>query len=110
MVSPTQERIVAVDSMVVVTHPSNEVSELSMDQLRGVFTGQITNWSQLGGADRPIDVVEERPLFGIARVHWLDRESHVEQFGKWHERVERVGQEPPRLTRDMVVPPAGADD
>ncbi len=57
MVSPTQERIVAVDSMVVVTHPSNEIGELSMEQLRGVFSGRITNWSQLGGENRPINVV-----------------------------------------------------
>lgn len=57
MVSPTQERIIAVDSMVVVTHPSNPVAELSMEQLRGIFSGQITNWTQVGGEDRPINVV-----------------------------------------------------
>ncbi|MEM7718515.1 MAG: phosphate ABC transporter substrate-binding/OmpA family protein [Pseudomonadota bacterium] len=57
MVSPEQERIVAVDSMVIVTHPSNEVGELTVDQLRGVFSGQIRNWRQLGGPDRPINVI-----------------------------------------------------
>ena len=40
MVSPSQERIVAVDSMVVVTHPSNPVEQLTLDQLRGIFSGQ----------------------------------------------------------------------
>ncbi|MEM6566562.1 MAG: phosphate ABC transporter substrate-binding/OmpA family protein [Pseudomonadota bacterium] len=57
MVSPEQERIVAVDSMVIVTHPSNEVEELSIDQLRGIFSGQITNWRQLGGPNRSINVI-----------------------------------------------------
>lgn len=57
MVSPEQERIVAVDSMVIVTHPSNEVGELSIDQLRGIFSGQIRNWKELGGADRDINVI-----------------------------------------------------
>lgn len=57
MVSPNQERIVAVDSMVVVTHPSNEVDQLSIEQLRGVFSGQITNWKELGGPDRDINVI-----------------------------------------------------
>lgn len=57
MVSPNQERIVAVDSLVVVTHPSNPVKELTVDQLRGVFAGQITNWKQLGGPDRAINVI-----------------------------------------------------
>ena len=57
MVSPNQERIVAVDSMVVVTHPSNDVGQLSLEQLRGVFSGQITNWKELGGPDRAINVI-----------------------------------------------------
>ncbi len=61
MVSPNQERIVAVDSMVVVTHPSNDVSELTTEQLRGVFSGQITNWKQLGGPDRDINVIAREP-------------------------------------------------
>ncbi|MEO1537780.1 MAG: phosphate ABC transporter substrate-binding/OmpA family protein [Pseudomonadota bacterium] len=60
MVSPTQERIVAVDSMVIVTHPSNEVGELSLEQLRGIFSGQITSWRQLGGPNRPINVIARK--------------------------------------------------
>ncbi len=57
MVSPQQERIIAVDSMVVVTHESNPVGELDLDQLRGIFSGQIRNWSELGGPDRDINVI-----------------------------------------------------
>ncbi|WP_090209917.1 phosphate ABC transporter substrate-binding/OmpA family protein [Yoonia litorea] len=57
MVSPTQERIIAVDSMVVVTHDSNPVDQLSSEQLAGIFSGQITNWSEVGGPDREINVI-----------------------------------------------------
>lgn len=57
MVSPAQERIVAIDNMVVVTHPSNEVGALTVEQLRGIFSGQITNWSEVGGADSDINVI-----------------------------------------------------
>lgn len=57
MVSPRQERIIAVDNMVVVTHPSNPVDTLDMQQLRGIFSGEYTNWSQLGGPDRDINVI-----------------------------------------------------
>lgn len=57
MVSPTQERIIAVDSMVVVAHADNPVDELTQDQLRGIFAGQIANWSEVGGPDRPINVI-----------------------------------------------------
>ena len=61
MVSPTQERIVAVDSMVVVTHASNTVDQLTEDQLSAIFAGQITNWSEVGGEDRPINVIARYP-------------------------------------------------
>ncbi len=57
MLSPAQEHIVAVDSLVVVTHPENPVSEISMAQLRDVYTGRINNWRQLGGENRPIQVM-----------------------------------------------------
>ncbi len=57
MVSPSQERIIAVDSMVVVTHPDNPISELTIEQMRGVFSGQIDNWNELGGPDKDINVV-----------------------------------------------------
>ena len=61
MVSPEQERIIAVDSMVVVTHSSNPVQQLSQEQLAGIFSGQIDNWSELGGEDRPINVISYAP-------------------------------------------------
>lgn len=57
MVSAAQERIVAIDSVVVVTHPSNPVQELTVEQLRAIFAGQITNWSQVGGENRDINVI-----------------------------------------------------
>ncbi len=57
MVSPSQERIVAIDNVVVVTHPSNPVKELTTAQLRGIFSGEIKNWSEVGGNDHPINVV-----------------------------------------------------
>ena len=59
MVSPNQERIVAVDSMVVVAHASNPVNQLTQEQLTGIFAGEITNWSEVGGADRPITVIAQ---------------------------------------------------
>jgi len=57
MVSPTQEHVVAVDSIVVITHPSNPVNTLSIDDLRRIYAGEITNWSAVGGPDLPIDVI-----------------------------------------------------
>lgn len=52
-----QEHIIAVDSVVPITHPSNPVRSLSVDDLEKVYSGAITNWSRLGGPDLPIVVV-----------------------------------------------------
>ncbi|WP_411889001.1 substrate-binding domain-containing protein [Yoonia sp. SDW83-1] len=54
MISPANEHIIAVDSLVVITHPDNPVDTLSTDQLRGIYAGEITNWSEVGGNDGPI--------------------------------------------------------
>jgi len=48
---------VAADGVTVVVNPSNAVSALSSDQIAQIFTGQITNWSEVGGADEEIVVV-----------------------------------------------------
>jgi phosphate transport system substrate-binding protein len=61
MVSPTQEHIIAVDSMVVVTHESNPVQALTREQLAAIFAGETTNWSQVGGPDRQINVIARAP-------------------------------------------------
>ena len=56
MVGQSQERIIAVDSMLVVTNAANPVEVLTTDQLADVFSGKITNWSELGGEDLAINV------------------------------------------------------
>jgi phosphate transport system substrate-binding protein len=48
---------IARDAIAVVVHPSNPVKDLSLEQVQGIFSGKLTRWSQLGGADRPIVVV-----------------------------------------------------
>ena len=45
------------DRIVVLIHKDNPVDELSKDQLKGIFTGKITNWKEVGGKDMPIIVV-----------------------------------------------------
>ena len=49
-----EEVIVAYDALAVVVHPSNPVTNLTREQLEGIFTGRITNWKEVGGADMKI--------------------------------------------------------
>jgi len=68
MVSPQQEHIVAVDSLVVIVNPENTVKSITMDQLAGVYSGEITNWSELGGADATINVFDRQHSSGTHHV------------------------------------------
>ena len=47
---------VARDSVAIMVHPENPVNDLTMDELRSIFCGEITNWSKVGGKDQPIEV------------------------------------------------------
>jgi len=48
---------IAKDGVAVTVHPSNPVTDLTMEQLRGIYTGTITNWADVGGTDSRIMVV-----------------------------------------------------
>jgi phosphate transport system substrate-binding protein len=51
-----REYKVAVDGLSVYVNTANPVKELSIGQLEGIFTGQIKNWKEIGGADAPVIV------------------------------------------------------
>ena len=44
------------DGLSVYVNKGNSVAQLSFSQLEGIFTGKITNWKQVGGADAPISL------------------------------------------------------
>ncbi len=49
--------VVALDAIAVIVHPANPISELSMTQLKDIYSGKITNWRQLGGPNMDIVVI-----------------------------------------------------
>ncbi len=51
------ENIVAMDGIAVVVHPTNPVSRLTREQIKAVYTGKISNWSELGGRNLKIVAV-----------------------------------------------------
>lgn len=52
-VNPTRI-VIAMDGLSVITHGSNKIDRLTVDQLGKIFRGEKTNWSEVGGADMPI--------------------------------------------------------
>ena len=51
------ETVIAYDGIAVVVNPANGVKDLTMDQVKGIYEGTITNWREVGGADQDIIVV-----------------------------------------------------
>jgi phosphate transport system substrate-binding protein len=52
-----QQVTIGKDKIIVLLHKDNPVSKLSKEQLKGIFTGKIANWKDVGGKDMPIIVV-----------------------------------------------------
>jgi phosphate transport system substrate-binding protein len=48
---------IAVDALLAVVHPSNGVAQLSVAQLRDIYSGKIINWKEVGGVDKKIAVI-----------------------------------------------------
>lgn len=49
MKSRDAEQVIAIDGLAIILHPSNSISELSTLQLAQIFSGEISDWAQLGG-------------------------------------------------------------
>ena len=45
---------IGTDAFVFIVNANNPVSDITTEQIRGIYSGQITNWSELGGNDTPI--------------------------------------------------------
>ncbi len=59
---------IAYDAVVMITHPSNPVKNLSVEQVRGIYAGTIKNWKEVGGADMPILVITRDANSGTAET------------------------------------------
>jgi len=92
-ISPV-EFTVARDAIAVVVHPSNPVDTLTLQQISEIYTGNIANWSQVGGEDRPIVL--------------LSRESNSGTYVYFLENVIRLGNRESELlfTPDTLLMPS----
>ncbi len=49
--------IIAMDGIGIIVHPSNPVRNLTVEQVRDIYLGKITNWKEVGGPDKSIVVI-----------------------------------------------------
>jgi phosphate transport system substrate-binding protein len=70
---PEERRVqltpVAWDALVAIVHKDNPVSTITLDQIRRLYTGKLTNWKELGGHDAPIELyVRKGKISGVGRT------------------------------------------
>ncbi len=64
-----QEHVIGWGAVVLVTHPSNPINELTIAQVRQIFSGELENWKQLGGLDEPITILSrDEAISGTERL------------------------------------------
>jgi phosphate transport system substrate-binding protein len=106
---PEERRVqlapVAWDALVVIVHKDNPVDTISLEQLRQLYKGKITNWKELGGNDAPIELyVRKGKESGVGRtLRELLFYNYNEEFVARH-----VVEESATLEKDMVTNPNGA--
>jgi len=64
---------VAYDCIVPVVHPSNNLTNITADQLKRIYMGEVKNWKEIGGPDAPVVVISRDTSSGTYEV--------------WHEKV-----------------------
>lgn len=96
------EHIVAMDGIALVVHPSNPTANLTIEQIRDIYTGKIKSWRELGGPDEPIVVISRDTNSGTYECF----ESLVMNKEKMGEKVEYVGSN--GAIRQRVMSTSGA--
>ena len=66
------EHIIARDAIAVIVNPENPVRELTLQQISDIYSGKITNWSEVGGENRPIVLLSRETNSGT-HVYFLEK-------------------------------------
>jgi phosphate transport system substrate-binding protein len=82
-----QEIPVAIDGLAIAVNPKLNIPGITVDQLRKIYTGEITNWNQVGGSDLKIAPYSRRKEDGGTVEFFVDNVLEKKDFG---ENVEMV--------------------
>jgi phosphate transport system substrate-binding protein len=72
--------IVGYDALSAIVHPENPVSQLTREQLEKIFTGEFTNWKQVGGPDMQIVAYSRESSSGtyeFFKEHVMDKKNYA---------------------------------
>lgn len=75
-----KEVVIAYDALSVIVNPANKVTQLTREQLEGIFTGKIKNWKEVGGDDLQIVVYSRESSSGtyeFFKEHVLNKKNYA---------------------------------
>jgi phosphate transport system substrate-binding protein len=76
-----ENKLIGYTGMAVMTSPKNPINELTLDQLRLIFTGEYTNWKQVGGPDVPVRTFTRRIPESGGAVFFMKEVLHNQRYG-----------------------------
>lgn len=87
--------VIALDGIAVAVNNENPVSDLTQDQIAKIFTGEITNWSEVGGDDAAITVIGRESSSGTrdgfeSIFNVADKCKYAAELGETGQVVQRV--------------------
>jgi phosphate transport system substrate-binding protein len=62
--APYGEKIIAYDALAIIVNNKNILSQLTLEQIRHIYTGKIKNWKEIGGDDLPVILYSREPSSG----------------------------------------------
>ncbi|MEL7508084.1 MAG: PstS family phosphate ABC transporter substrate-binding protein [Cyanobacteria bacterium J06554_1] len=72
----------AIDGIALAVHPNLGMEGLSVDQITAIYTGAITNWSELGGPDLPVVPYSRSPEAAGTAKYFLDEVIEADTYGE----------------------------
>lgn len=83
------ENVVAIDGIAISLNKKNKVNNVTAKQLADIYTGKITNWKQLGGADEKIVVIGRESASGTRAA--FEELLKVENKCKYAQELDNTG-------------------
>ena len=81
---------ISYDAIVIIANPANQVDQLTLNQVRGIYNGTYTNWNQVGGQDQAIVVVGRDSASGT-REYFSESVMKKDNFTKFQEEFNSNG-------------------
>jgi len=96
------EHVVGMDGLAIIVHPRNPLGSVNTAQLAKLFSGEISNWQQLGGPNQPVRLYSRDENSGtwdsfnsmVLKKHGVALSAQARRFESSMELSDRVSQEP----------------